>query len=534
MNLPDTTRFDANEYGKFSSLIRDYLSENEKVKEFYDLFPGEENLVLQAKRKLETYQNREILHASLVQQLSSLDLSDLQKENLAKLELSNTVTITTGHQLNLFTGPLYFFYKILQTIKSCNFLSQKHPEFHFVPIFWMATEDHDFEEINHFYFRNQKFQWNRPTEGAVGRMNLDGIQEVFKMFLDCLPDSKNARELNQLIQNSYLSSTNLTEATRKLVQILFSEFGLLMIDGDDRELKKLMTPAFEEDLTKQTAFTKVTETIQKFEELGYDAQVNPREINLFYLGESGKRERILQDGNRYKINHSKLEFSQEEILSELKNHPENFSPNVILRPLYQETILPNIAYIGGTGEMAYWLELKSFFESQKVPFPVLMVRNSALILSEKQKSKLEKLSISYSDLFQPLFQLVNQNIQENSDVSIDFSQYESELEQIFSELEQKAKQTDLSFSKMVQAQRKKQLDGLEKMKKRLLKAEKRRHSERVERIEILYAELFPNGNLQERISNFSEFYMEYGVDFVKEMYKVMEPIDFQFAIKTLP
>lgn len=534
MDSQKTTKFDAKEYGKFSPLMRDYLSQDSKVKEFYNLFPNEENLVQQAKEKLNVYQNRELLHSSLTNQLSGLKLSEKQKQNLDFLQLSNTVTITTGHQLNLLTGPLYFFYKILQTIKSCEHLNQQHPEIHFVPIFWMATEDHDFEEINHFFYQNQKFQWNRPSEGAVGRMNLDGIQEVFEVFGQCLPDSKNAKELQELISDSYLNSSSLTEATRKLVQALFADYGLLMIDGDDSALKKCMISSFEEDLTQHTAFQKINETIEKFQELGYDAQVNPREINLFYVGKSSQRERIVLEENKYKVLNANLEFSQEEILSELRNHPENFSPNVVLRPLYQETILPNIAYIGGTGEMAYWLELKSFFESQNIPFPILLVRNSVLLLSEKQQRKLENLNISYQDLFLPLYQLVNQNIEQNSEVSIDFESYQETLEKMFLELEEKATQTDLSFSKMVKAQQKKQLAGLEKMKNRLTKAEKRKQAERVERIEILYAELFPNGNLQERISNFSEFYIEYGVEFVNEIYQTIEPIDFRFSIKTLP
>lgn len=534
MELQNTRKLDATQYGKFSGLIRAYLSEDTAVREFYHLFPSEENLLIQTQEKLAHYSHRQILHQALTKQLSGLDLSEKQIENLNKLNLSNTVTITTGHQLNLFTGPLYFFYKILQTIKAADEMSSRHNEFNFVPVFWMATEDHDWEEINHFYFRDQKFQWSKPASGAVGRLDLDGIETVCELFFNCLPDSTYAKSLKELIQNSFGNAKTLTEATRNLVQGLFAEFGLLMIDGDDKELKKLMIPAFEEDLLRNTAFQKVEESNQIFTEKSLSIQVNPREINLFYLGDGSIRERIVQENNQFQVLNTDLIFSEDEILDELKNSPEKFSPNVILRPLYQETILPNIAYIGGSGEIAYWLELKSFFDSQNIPFPILIVRNSVLILSEKQKSKMEKLAVDYLDLFKPLYQLVNENVLQNSEVSIDFSTYENQLEQIFNELELKATQTDVSFSKMVNAQRKKQTDGLEKMKKRLTKAEKRKQSERVERLEILYAELFPNGNLQERISNFSSFYVENGFDFVKEIYNTIEPIDFRFTIKTLP
>ena len=398
----------------------------------------------------------------------------------------------------------------------------------------MAAEDHDFAEINHFNFKNQKIEWKRNAGGAVGKMDLNGLNELFEDFKTALPESENGKSLFKLIENSYLNAENLKEATQKLVQSLFGEFGLLMIDGDDLELKKLMVPAFERDLIENSAFEKVEKTNQNLTENNYSAQVNPREINLFYLGDGNIRERIVFQNEKYFVLDSDIQFSREEILEELKSHPEKFSPNVILRPLFQETVLPNIAYIGGSGEIAYWLQLKSFFDSENVLFPILIVRNSVLVLNEKQRSKLEKLNLNSSDLFKPLHQILNENVMENSDLEIDFEKYEKEIQHIFSELKTKAIQTDSTFENMVNAQQKRQLDGLAKMRKRLIKAEKIKNSERVERIEKLYFELFPNGNLQERTMNFSEFWLEYGKGFVKEIYDEIHPFDFRLIIKTLP
>ncbi len=534
LELANKVSWDANQYGKFSNLIKDYLTHSETVRPFYAQFPSECNLILQAKEKRANYSHREIVYNSLKNQLSWLDLTSKQIENLEKFKLPNSVTITTGHQLNLLTGPLYFFYKICEVLKACEEMNRNHPELNFIPVFWMATEDHDFEEINHFYFKAQKFVWQKEAKGAVGRLDLNGLDELFDSFFQQLPDSKNARTLRTLIENSYLNASNLTEATQKLVQQLFGEMGLLMIDGNDKELKQLMIPAFEEDLFKNSAHEFVGKTNEMLEKENYSIQVNPREINLFYLGEGNIRERIVRENGNFQVLNTEIRFSEDEIKSELKNHPEKFSPNVILRPLYQETILPNVCYVGGSGEIAYWLQLKSFFESQNILFPILSVRNSLLFLNEKQHSKLEKLKISYEDLFMPLFELVQKNIRENSDTEIEFDQYENQLDQMFAELEAKASQTDISFSKMVNAQKTKQLKGLENMKKRLMKAEKIKHSDRVERIEMLYSELFPFGNLQERIENFSEFWLGYGTQFVKEIDREIQPIDFHFTIKTLP
>lgn len=533
MKLPHTTFWNAKQYKRFSTLIYNYLNEDERTNNFYENFPNYSNLELGATKKIQEYKHRKVVAGVLERQLSNLNLSEKQKENLEKLKLHNSVTITTGHQLNLLTGPLFFFHKILQVLKCCEEISKKYPNLHFIPIFWMATEDHDFEEINHFFYKNNKITWNRESGNAVGRMTLEGLNDVFDSFFKLLPDSSNAHSLKTLIKTSYLNSNNLAEATKSIVNQLFGNKGLLMIDGDDKDLKKLMIPTFEEDLLQNTAFHKVSETNLKLEKENYTVQVNPRKINLFYFTQQNKRERIVRENNLFKVLNSDIQFTQKELQKALHETPENFSPNVILRPLFQETILPNIAYIGGGGEIAYWLQLKSFFESQNVAFPALIVRNSILLLSDKQHKKLEKLDILYEDLFLPLHKLVRKNIKQNSTVSIDFNDYETRLTQLFDELKQKAEQTDVSFINMVNAQRTKQTKGLEKMKNRFVKAEKKVQSERVHRVETLYSEIFPHGNLQERLTNFSELWIEYGSSFIDEIYTEIKPIDFHFGIKTL-
>lgn len=532
METIQSIRWDAERYGRFSTLVRDYLNRQSGTAELYNRFPSEKSLFEQAEDKLKSFKNREILCDSLERQLSFLELTELQIENLEKLRKNNTVTVTTGHQLNLFTGPVYIFYKILQVVKCCNYMSQKYPEINFVPIFWMATEDHDFEEINNFCFNCKGYTWKRDFGGATGRMNLDGIDKVFEEFFQDLPDSKHADELKQLVKDSYLSSKTLTEATQRLIHELFGRFGLLMIDGDDRELKKLMIPAFEEDLIHNTAFAKVGETNRKLSEKDYNIQVNPREINLFYLEGDSIRERIVFEDGKFKVLNTQLEFSEQEIKEELKNYPEKFSPNVILRPLYQETILPNVAYIGGFGELSYWLQLKSFFEAMNIDYPLAIGRNSLMVISSKQRETLEKLSIDFSDLMLPVQQIINRNVIQNSETGIDFGKYEEMLAQMFAELEEKAVKTDVTFSKMVDAQKTKQLKGLAKMFKRLERAERKKQADRTERIEAIYKKLFPINKLQERVDNFSEFHLEYGFHFIDEIYDEINPIDFCFTIKT--
>jgi len=429
----------------------------------------------------------------------------------------------------LFSGPLYFLYKIISTINLAKELKAKYSSQNFVPIYWMATEDHDFDEINYFNFKGRKFRWNKESTGPVGRLSTEGLDDFFEVYSHELGAGKNAETIKKLFQKSYLNHSNLADATRFLANALFGEYGLVILDADDQDLKRTFIPYIKEELRLQTSHKKVLETIEKLK--NYTIQVNPREINLFYM-EDGLRERILFENGKYSINNTQIEFSETEILTLLENHPEKFSPNVIMRPLYQEVILPNLCYIGGGGEIAYWLELKSFFDAVNVTFPILLLRNSALLATEKQDKKADKLGLSWSDLFLKQTDLVNQKTKLLDDYSIDLSIQKDFLKNQFHYLHSLAQKTDKSFLGAVKAQEAKQIKGLENLEKRLLKAQKKKHSDELERITDLQNELFPNKSLQERQSNFSEFYLENGETLIKKLVAHLKPLDTQFEVIT--
>ncbi|ESU26290.1 hypothetical protein FLJC2902T_27700 [Flavobacterium limnosediminis JC2902] len=515
--------------GYFTKLIVDYLNQEPELQSLYHRFPTLENFRLQAEEKASHFpeENRNVLVTALEKQYSGFEVSEATKANIALLKDPKTLTITTGHQLNLFTGPLYFLYKIVSAINLSKQLKAAHPEFNFVPVYWMATEDHDFEEINYFYFRNKKIQWNRESNGPVGRLSTEGLEAVFEVFSKELGVGTNAEYLRELFKNAYLKHSNLTDATRYLANELFKEQGLVIIDGDDAELKKLFIPYVKQELTEQTSYTKVSETIEKFK--NYTVQVNPREINLFYI-DNDLRERIVFEDGIYQINNTKITFSESELLAELENSPEKFSPNVILRPLYQEVILPNICYIGGGGELAYWLELKSMFEAYNMVFPILLLRNSVLLATEKQAGKADKLNLNWNDLFSKQTDLLNRKTSEFSGLNLDFSEQKEFLKRQFEKLNDMAAQTDKSFLGAVKAQETKQIKGLDALEKRLLKAEKRKHSEELLRISTLQNELFPNQSLQERKANFSEFYLENGNKLLHEIFEKLQPLSDTFQI----
>ena len=521
--------------GYFSELICDYLDEKEELKPFYNRFPNLENFQGQIEEKVKQFPeaNREVLYQSLQGQYHGFITSKRTQDHIKQLKEPTTFTVTTGHQLNLFTGPLYFLYKIISAINLAKTLKKNYPKYNFVPVYWMATEDHDFDEINYFNFAGKKLRWNKAASGAVGHLSTDGLKEVFETFAAELGNSINAQRLKELFTKAYIENDNLTDATRYLANALFGEYGLVIVDGDDEGLKRLLLPYAEKDIFESLAFTEVSKSVGALKQVSdvYGIQVNPREINYFYLTD-GLRERIIESNGRYFVNDTKISWSKTELEKELKEFPKRFSPNVIARPLFQEVILPNLCYIGGGGEVAYWLELKAMFEAMQIAFPVLLVRNSALVISAKQSDKLKKLGLTKEDLFLKQNNFINKKIREISNIDIDFSPQKKLLEEQFKELHELAEQTDISFVGAVKAQEVKQKKGLNHLEKRLLKAQKRKLKDHVTRMSEIQNELFPGQSLQERNQNFAELYLERGEGLIPELIEVLNPLNLEFSILT--
>jgi len=517
--------------GYFSSLICDYLDRKEILKPFYHRTPDWEHFSAQAKEKSGSFNTaaRTVLRDRVDAQCAGLELSKATQNNIKELESANTFTVTTGHQLNLFTGPLYFLYKIFTVINLAESLNKRYPEFKVVPVFWMATEDHDFEEINFFKFGHRKISWDGDSGGAVGRISTTAMDEVFNEAASFFGNNKRAETLKDMFQKAYLEHNTLAEATRYLVNRLFGRYGLVIVDGDDRELKKHFSPVVKQELLDQKAYQLIEKSTSQLEAAGYPKQVHPREINLFYLSEHG-RHRIIRQGDDFYLNETNTVFTREEILQQLEQEPQRFSPNALLRPLYQEVVLPNLCYVGGGGELAYWFQLKECFKAFSVPFPVLLLRNSALIISKKEKDKLARMGRTIRELFNPTPALEELHTRDISGIEIDLEPQRLHLQKQFEDLYRIAEQTDPSFVGAVAAQEKKQLNGLDKLEKRLLKAQKRKLSDQLERLTSIQSDLFPNGSLQERHDNFSTYYLEYGAEMFERLQLDLQPLEQEFTV----
>jgi len=517
--------------GYFSKLILDYLVDSEDLKPFHNEIPSLESFKKTIERRKKFSTNRTVLVEALTQQYKGIETTDTTKNNIKNLNNNSCFTVATGHQLNLFTGPLYFIYKIVSTINLTKQLKEKYPENDFVPVYWMATEDHDFEEVNHFNLFKKKYQLSNSQNGAVGKLKLEGVEDLLSELKEDLGDRNGVEEIIRLFSQFYSSSNTYAQAIRGIINELFGKYGLVIVDGDDSRLKQLMIDDFKYELLNRQNQKYINITSQKLKELGFKPQLTPREINLFYLQE-GLRERIVFEENNYKVLNTTIQFSELEIVEELESYPERFSPNAPIRCMYQEKVLPNLAYIGGGGELAYWLQLKTMFDANTIFYPTLVLRNFVLFVDKGSAKRLVKLNLKSTDLFKKTELLIKEYLKSNTEFSLDFNEEEKSLKSVFDSLEYKAKNIDLSLQPMIKSELQKSIKTLKKLEDRLIKAEKKKEAIAVDQINNLKNKLFPNNALQERHDSLISLLLFYGEDVIEELINKLNPLDKNLLILT--
>ena len=513
---------DLKKTGQFSTFFLDYLEGKESLRPFYSHLPNLESFDAAIKAKQFSADKRQILVEVLESQYVDLPLSPAAAKQLDALRDEKTFTVTTGHQLNLFTGPLYFIYKLITTINLAKRLQERHPDFHFVPLYWMATEDHDAAEINYFKLDGQTYRWESSQKGAVGDFELDSSFQNFLKGLGFAPT---------VFRDAYSQSATLAEAVRKYVNELFGAQGLVVLDANDGRLKREFVEVMTADLFTQQPFAAAQASTQALEKLGYDSQIYPRPINLFYL-DKGIRERIERDGNAYVVLNSDLRFTADGLKALLQEHPERFSPNVVLRPVYQELILPNLAYLGGPAEVVYWLQLKGIFDQFAIPFPVLLPRNFAVLLSAPIQKKIAQLEWGPEQLFQKFADWKKAFVQASSSFDFSLTAAKDQVAQVFKELENQSTTLDAGLPKAFAAGELRSLKILEQMGQKLRKAEERRLEVELLRAQTVFEFLSPGGSPQERVVNFMQFQLDHPT-LLEKLMACFDPLDFRMQVLSL-
>lgn len=515
----------------FSKIVIDYLNGHKNLQELYNFTPnlsGIEDCI--KNRKLQHFE-RENLVEVLKNQYKTVKTNPAVNFNIQLLLKTNTFTITTAHQPNIFTGPIYFFYKILHTIQLAKYLKTKYPNENFVPVYYMGSEDADLEELGNVHIASEKILWNTKQTGAVGKMLVDtDFIKLIEKIAGTIGITENGRNLITIFKNAYTLNTPIQVATLQLLNSLLGKYGLIVIIPDNKQLKQSFIPVILHELEHNFSNISLQKTIPIYAK-NYPLQTEGRLINLFYLKDN-IRERIEWDGKNFNIVNTPIYFTKKEMELEVRLFPERFSPNVILRGLFQETILPNIVFIGGGGELAYWLELKEVFNAAKMTMPVLILRNSFLIINKKTDLKIKKLMYKFTQLFQPTDTLINNYIQSLNIQDLNVSEIEKLIEKKAHLLKEKVTEIDPSLIEHIHALKKIEMNKLHALNKKMIRAIKRKEADQINKIKYIKNHLFPSNNLQERIINFSELYAIYGNELFEILLHNMSSIESEFIILT--
>lgn len=516
-------------FGKISQLAKtdsDYATAPVTFKEFISHLPNIEGFADAIKERQQVATDRGLLVSTLRAQYETIGLSNAHIEELLE---SNHLTVTTAHQPSLLTGPLYYIYKICSTIHLSRLLSRAYPDVVVHPIFIIGGEDHDFEEINHVHFFGKTFTWESAEKGAVGRMGTGSLKQVMDSVIEVLGSSPFSTELSELIRTCFDGALTYGQSMHAFVARLFKGTELIVLQMDEPKLKARFMPIVRDELLKQSSGKFITKSQAEIETLGYKPQAYLREINLFYL-ENQMRNRIVLEDGLYKVLDTDLVFTESEILRETEENPQRFSPNVNMRPLFQELILPNLAYIGGGGELAYWLERKLQFEFFEIPFPILIRRNSVLYISKGMAKQRLKLDISLEKLFGNPDQEISEWVRLHAEHELDITPEMSEVELALDKIVAKAKAIDPSFAHKVEAFKVKSIKEVDHIGKRLVREEKARFEGTVAKIKKFYEKLFPGGRLQERYDNFVPNYLSHGPEFFELLIEELNPLETGFVV----
>lgn len=494
----------------FSALFSAYTSQNPVLNPLISAYPNLENFKDQIKKKAKQFgPNLRLLLQNRLKAQMDHPVSPLQEKNLDSLTHENTFSVSCGHQLNLAGGPVYVAFKILTVIALAEKLNREFPDFHFVPVHWLATEDHDRDEICAFRFLGKSHTFSLSENGAVGRM---GSADLMAQM--------NKTGLPSWMADSYTPDSNLTQATRKWLQQAFGNRGLLVIDGDDPEFKNAFFPLAIQELTQPWVEPALNQASATLNQLGFKEQIHARPVNLFYLRE-GERLRLEAIGDTIRTTEGEYQWTRDEAISYFKENPLCLSPNVAFRPLYSQLILPDVAFIGGPAELAYWLQLGQVFEQAKVPFPILLPRFSGLYVNQKQVQKMKNLNIKPSDFFKDWTQM-KRDLFVPEGLIPDF-------EKVFSPMMDWAKSVDVTLVPAAHAELTRMRKQAEHLQNRIRKAAERRNEIQISQIKNLFEELFPNGNLQERTESWLSFVVE-NPDWLDAIFNLIDPLDMQFQV----
>jgi bacillithiol biosynthesis cysteine-adding enzyme BshC len=514
--------------GGFSNLYRDYIADFGRVRQFYghDFRPIQ---IPSARGGGDggARPDRSVLTGVLTEQNRTFGGSEATFRNIDLLSQDTTFAVVTGQQVGIGGGPLYTVFKTITTLKLSEKLRGLHPGLNFVPVFWLEGEDHDLEEMNSVGLLNQEHvpvkvtYWpkGKPTEKnvlPVGEMQIDEHIDPFIEELNrTLPNSEYKKSLLESFRAAYAPGTTFNRAFATWMNHLFPAAGIIFMSANDPRLKKQVAGIFKREIEGFPAVSQLI--IQRSAELenGYHAQIKTKAMNLF-LYHKGGRYFIEPREHDFSLRGTRHFLTKEELLSIVDNQPELLSPNVALRPICQDTILPTIAYVGGPSEVAYFAQLEPVYRHFGMAMPSIYPRISATVVEERVSRTLEKFELSITELFAPPAKVQKKVIDLISEVNIDemFSESRARLNDTMNELKFGLQYIDQTLLGALETTRSKNEANLALLREKAVEAQARRHETALRQLHRAAATVYPNDNYQEREINSLHFMNKYGPDFI--------------------
>ena len=517
-------------FRSFPALFRDYCADYSELREYFSGdFQDAAAHRTAVSRTLSVDRDRETLADVLLEQNERWGMSEETRANIEALRRSESAAIVTGQQVGLFGGPIYTLLKALTTVRLAEQFSEETGQ-PVVPVFWMGVEDHDFDEIAAIRLlrRNESVELryrDAPggNPGAVGRLQLsDEITRLVDEIDDILPPTDFKDELMGIVREAYRPGRTFGDAFAMLMSSFLSGTGLILLSSDDVRLKRLAAPLFRREVSDpETVAAGIQRTSERLERR-YHAQVKVEPTNLFYLEDDG-RWPIDLDGETFRIRDHDRSFEREELLDLIEENPEHFSPNVVLRPLMQDTLLPTAAYVGGPGEISYFAQYKSAYEWAELPMPLIYPRASVSLVESKVAKVFDKYDLSLADFEEDLDRLFQRVVVDAMTVDLDelFGDSSRHLHEAINSVKSGLEEVDKTLNKAAEATRSALMAEFEKLKGKAVRVEKKNQEVVRDQLEKAHVNLFPNGGLQERELSILYFLNKYSIGLLGDLQDVL-------------
>jgi len=478
-----------------------------------------------------------------VKEFVEKDNSDINSEkgliNLELLKSENTIFLITGQQLGLLASPLYTIYKIITAIKLADHLNSRNLGFNYVPLFWLESEDHDYEEINHFGIWDKNFISKKLTYQGEDRGKTSikhyafetKITELIDQLKNELISTEFTDHLFDKIRQLFKSGESWLFSTRELLKEIFYETGLLFFKPGYQQIKKISAPFFQNIIENSVELNnKFRNASNNLNKTGYSSQVTVVEGKTFLFTENDnlQREHIYFDQQEFSTKESNLKFSKSELLEIIANYPEKISTSVVSRPLLQSWLLPTAAYVAGPGEIAYWAQIGGMFEQMNLKMPVVYPRISATILEPKIQRYINKYELDVENLPRKTNEFINLVLSKKEDEI--FSDSKNAIRRELEKIEKKMVSIDSTLESIFRKTGEKILGQIDFLEHKTLKAKEQKEQSMVSHLHQIYAAFFPDSYPQERYLTFVYFLNKFGSDVFKKIFTKLEFENFEHQI----